>query len=287
MSKRALLFLIITLILCALLTSCFAWNLLSADKASKKVSDSREMKATGQDTVTQEGEEMYQDTSKDVVYLAGGCFWGLEALMQSIPGVIDAESGYANGTCEADANYRSVCTGNTGFRETVRVAYDPQKVSLDALLLAYFYVIDPTVKDRQGNDRGSQYQTGIYYTNDKVKETVERIAEIERQRSEKFFVEIAPLRNYYPAEAYHQDYLKKNPNGYCHIPKEEMKLFSDNSFQIIGKSLHLLTGKTLKKEVLDLPKIPVADLNGFFPFFRDHHPVHPVVQFITGSADMP
>ena len=170
---------------------------------------------------------MYQDTSKDVVYLAGGCFWGLEALMQSIPGVIDAESGYANGTCEADANYRSVCTGNTGFRETVRVAYDPQKVSLDALLLAYFYVIDPTVKDRQGNDRGSQYQTGIYYTNDKVKETVERIAEIERQRSEKFFVEIAPLRNYYPAEAYHQDYLKKNPNGYCHIPKEEMKLFSE------------------------------------------------------------
>ena len=71
------------------------------------------------------------------------------------------------------------------------------------------------------------YQTGIYYTNDKVKETVERIAEIERQRSEKFFVEIAPLRNYYPAEAYHQDYLKKNPNGYCHIPKEEMKLFSE------------------------------------------------------------
>ena len=227
MSKRALLFLMITLILCALLTSCFAWNLLSADKASKKVSDSREMKTTGQDTVTQEGEEMYQDTSKDVAYLAGGCFWGLEALMQSIPGVIDAESGYANGTCEADANYRSVCTGNTGFRETVRVAYDPQKVSLDALLLAYFYVIDPTVKDRQGNDRGSQYQTGIYYTNDKVKETVERIAEIERQRSEKFFVEIAPLRNYYPAEAYHQDYLKKNPNGYCHIPKEEMKLFSE------------------------------------------------------------
>ena len=108
MSKRALLFLMITLILCALLTSCFAWNLLSADKASKKVSDSREMKTTGQDTVTQEGEEMYQDTSKDVVYLAGGCFWGLEALMQSIPGVIDAESGYANGTCEADANYRSI-----------------------------------------------------------------------------------------------------------------------------------------------------------------------------------
>ena len=156
MSKKSLSLLVMMLIICALLTSCAAWNYLSKDEASKEGSDSREMETTGQDTATQEGEEMYQDTSKDVVYLAGGCFWGLEALMQSIPGVIDAESGYANGTCEADANYRSVCAGNTGFRETVRVAYDPQKVSLDALLLAYFYVIDPTVKDRQGNDRGSQ-----------------------------------------------------------------------------------------------------------------------------------
>ena len=102
----------------------------------------------------------------------------------------------------------------------------PGQVSLDALLLAYFYVIDPTVENRQGNDRGSQYQTGVYYTNESAKETVERIAEIERGRSEKFFVEIGPLKNYYPAEEYHQDYLEKNPNGYCHIPKAEMELFS-------------------------------------------------------------
>ena len=104
--------------------------------------------------------------------------------------------------------------------------YDPEQVSLDALLLAYFYVIDPTVQNRQGNDQGSQYQTGVYYTNDKVRETVERIADIERGRSEKFFVEIGPLRNYYPAEEYHQNYLEKNPNGYCHIPRAEMELFS-------------------------------------------------------------
>ena len=146
--------------------------------------------------------------------------------MQSIPGVIDAQSGYANGTCEADATYQTVCKGDTGFRETVRVEYDPEQVSLDALLLAYFYVIDPTVQNRQGNDRGSQYQTGVYYTNDKVRETVERIADIERGRSEKFFVELGPLRNYYPAEEYHQNYLEKNPNGYCHIPRAEMELFS-------------------------------------------------------------
>ena len=104
--------------------------------------------------------------------------------------------------------------------------YDPGQVSLDALLLVYFYVIDPTVQNQQGNDRGSQYQTGVYYTNESAKETVERIAEIERGRSEKFFVEIGPLKNYYPAEEYHQNYLEKNPNGYCHIPRAEMELFS-------------------------------------------------------------
>ena len=79
----------------------------------------------------------YMDTTENVIYLAGGCFWGMEQLMQSIPGVIDAESGYANGTCEADADYKTVCKGETGFRETVRVEYDPEQVSLDALLLAY------------------------------------------------------------------------------------------------------------------------------------------------------
>ena len=117
-------------------------------------------------------------------------------------------------------------SGKTGFKETVRVEYDSEKVSLDALLLAYFYVIDPTVSNQQGNDQGTQYQTGIYYTNDKAKETVERIAAVEKGRNDAFAVEIKPLINYYPAEEYHQNYLEKNPNGYCHIPREEIKLFS-------------------------------------------------------------
>lgn len=186
--------------------------------------DEKEM--TGQPSDMSGEGSMYMDTTENVIYLAGGCFWGMEQLMQAIPGVIDAESGYANGTCEADADYKTVCKGETGFREAVRVEYDPGQVSLDALLLAYFYVIDPTVENRQGNDRGSQYQTGVYYTNESAKETVERIAEIERGRSEKFFVEIGPLKNYYPAEEYHQNYLEKNPNGYCHIPRAEMELFS-------------------------------------------------------------
>lgn len=195
-------------------------------------SDSKDMAAahrTAAKTLTQEQEATVMDFSKEpenVIYLAGGCFWGMEKLMESIPGVTDAMSGYANGTGEADADYKTVCSGNTGFRETVRVEYDPAKVSLDALLMAYFYVIDPTIENRQGNDVGSQYQSGIYYTNDKAKETVERIAEIEASRVEPFAVEIGPLKNFYPAEEYHQDYLDKNPGGYCHIPTEEIELFS-------------------------------------------------------------
>ena len=215
----------------SVLALLFASVLLLSGCAAERQRVPREKDTQGTDMAGQSsdmsGEEgMYMDTTENVIYLAGGCFWGMEQLMQSIPGVIDAESGYANGTCEADADYKTVCKGETGFRETVRVEYDPEQVSLDALLLAYFYVIDPTVQNQQGNDRGSQYQTGVYYTNESARETVKRIAEIERGRSEKFFVEIGPLKNYYPAEEYHQNYLEKNPNGYCHIPRAEMELFS-------------------------------------------------------------
>ena len=181
------------------------------------------------ETIVNEQEGVIMDFSNEpenVIYLAGGCFWGIEHLMQSIPGVIDAQSGYANGRRAEDANYQTICDTDTGFRETVRVEYDPEQVSLDALLMAYFYVIDPTVVNRQGNDIGTQYQTGVYYTNDKAKATVERIAEFERSRSPEFYVEIGPLLNYYPAEEYHQNYLVNNPFGYCHIPREEIELFS-------------------------------------------------------------
>lgn len=215
---RRVLPLLLTAVL--LLSGCTA-----GQKNMPQKMDEKEM--TGQPSDMSGEGSMYMDTTENVIYLAGGCFWGMEQLMQSIPGVIDAESGYANGTCEADADYKTVCKGETGFREAVRVEYDPGQVSLDALLLAYFYVIDPTVENRQGNDRGSQYQTGVYYTNESAKETVERIAEIERGRSEKFFVEIGPLKNYYPAEEYHQNYLEKNPGGYCHIDVRSADAFAE------------------------------------------------------------
>lgn len=166
-----------------------------------------------------------------IIYLAGGCFWGLEKLMCSICGVTNVTSGYANGTKEEDANYKTVCSGNTGFRETVQVQYNPAQTSLEAILLAYFYVIDPTQKNRQGNDIGTQYQTGIYYVDEKSKKTVERIAALENGHVEGFSVEIGPLQNFYPAEEYHQRYLDKNPDGYCHIPNKEIHLFSHLTIQ--------------------------------------------------------
>lgn len=165
---------------------------------------------------------------KRQIYLAGGCFWGMEKLMQSIPGVLDAVSGYANGTCEADANYKTVCGGKTNFRETVLVTYDPARVSLDQLLFAYFAVVDKTAVNRQGHDIGTQYQAGIYYADDASKAVVERVAAVERARTTGFAVEIKPLENFFPAEEYHQDYLDKNSGGYCHIPFAEIARLSNS-----------------------------------------------------------
>ena len=172
----------------------------------------------------------YMDTTENVIYLAGGCFWGMEQLMQSIPGVIDAESGYANGTCEADADYKTVCKGETGFRETVRVEYDPEQVSLDALLMAYFYVIDPTVQNRQGNDRGSQYQTGVYWMDPADEGIIRSIAALEAAAVPFFAVELKALACFYPAEEFHQRYLEKHPRGYCHVAPWKLAALPDFPF---------------------------------------------------------
>lgn len=173
---------------------------------------SAEMEAKGDERLNlREGEA--------VVYLAGGCFWGMEKLMSLAPGVVDAVSGYANGTME-NPTYRDVCTGTTGHRETVRVVYRPDTISLRSLLTLYFSAIDPTVQDRQAHDIGSQYQTGIYYTNERDETVVRAVADEEKARHEAFYVEIAPLTAFYEAEDMHQDYLDVHPGGYCHISQE-------------------------------------------------------------------
>jgi peptide methionine sulfoxide reductase msrA/msrB len=161
--------------------------------------------------------EKQTDSKKHTIYLAGGCFWGMEKLMRSLPGVLEVTSGYANGN-KVNPTYEEVCSGTTNFKETVKVDYDPTKVSLDTVLYAYYSVIDPTVANKQGNDVGSQYQTGVYYTDLESKTIVEKVATVQKKRYPNFKVENKPLENFYPAEAYHQHYLDKHPQGYCHIP---------------------------------------------------------------------
>jgi len=151
------------------------------------------------------------------IYLAGGCFWGTEKYLKSITGVKNTEVGYANGMIQ-NPSYEDVCHKNTGHAETVRVEYDPVEVDLTHIINLFFKVIDPTSVNRQGNDVGSQYRTGIYYVDPKDEPIIlAAITELQKKYFKRIAVEIIPLKNYYPAEEYHQDYLTKNPNGYCHI----------------------------------------------------------------------
>ena len=151
------------------------------------------------------------------IYFAGGCFWGVEEYFSRIPGVHDVTSGYANGKTEFPT-YREVCSGKTGHAEAVHIRYDPQKVSLKTLTEQFFKIIDPISLNRQGNDVGTQYRTGIYYTDDDDLPVLQAImAEEQKHNSSPLVVELMPLSNYYLAEEDHQDYLSKNPGGYCHI----------------------------------------------------------------------
>lgn len=151
------------------------------------------------------------------IYLAGGCFWGTEKFMSLIHGVQDTEVGYANSNV-ADPTYREVCTGKTGAAETVKVTYNADEVSLPFLLNLYYKTIDPTSLNKQGNDRGTQYRTGIYYTDPAERPVIEQSLEaLQKNYSKPLAIEVAPLKNFYPAEDYHQDYLDNNPGGYCHI----------------------------------------------------------------------
>lgn len=155
------------------------------------------------------------------IYFAGGCFWGTEKYFRMIPGVLDVECGYVQGRVVTAPTYEEVCSGSTGCREAVKVDFDPDVISLDALLLAFFEIIDPTVAHRQGNDAGEQYQTGIYYMSPEDGVRVDIIMNIERSLYRHFAVESGKLTSFYPAEEYHQRYLEKNPGGYCHISLAE------------------------------------------------------------------
>lgn len=165
--------------------------------------------------------------SSETLTLACGCFWCVEAVYLQVPGVAKVESGYANGDTE-NPTYQDVCTGTTNHAEVIQVTYDSEKTSIETLLNVFWTVHDPTTLNRQGNDTGTQYRSGIYYTNDEQKQIAETSrTEAQSQFGDPIVTEIEPLRKYYPAEDYHQDYFKRNPgNGYCQfaIPPKLEKL---------------------------------------------------------------
>lgn len=165
----------------------------------------------------------YDNANLQEIWLAGGCFWGVEAYLERVYGVADATVGYANGKTE-NPTYEDVTRKNSGHAETVHVLYDPERIDLAKLVTFYFKIIDPTMLNKQGNDRGEQYRTGIYYVNDADKTVIDEVIAKEQKRyDEKIVTEVEPLANFTLAEEYHQDYLAKNPNGYCHVEFDSLE----------------------------------------------------------------
>nr|WP_208526543.1 peptide-methionine (S)-S-oxide reductase MsrA [Clostridium botulinum] len=153
---------------------------------------------------------------KEIV-LAGGCFWGVEEYMSRIKGIVETKVGYANGIKE-NPNYEEVCSGTTGHAEACYIKYDESIISLEELLNKFWSIIDPTVLNKQGNDRGTQYRTGIFYLDEKDLNVIIKSKSQEQKNYRKPIVtEVELLKCFYEAEEYHQKYLKKNPEGYCHI----------------------------------------------------------------------
>lgn len=190
------------------------------------------------------------------IYLAGGCFWGLEAYMQKIKGVEDAVSGYANGKTD-NPSYKDLHT--SGHAETVKVVYNPDMVSLEELLEYYLRVVDPVSINKQGNDTGTQYRTGVYYTNNSEKTIIEKVLANEQNKYDKpIAIEVLPLQQFFIAEEYHQDYLAKNPGGYCHIdlsladkPLSDKDISKSNEPEIDASKYPRPSNDELKKQLTD------------------------------------
>ncbi|MBO4471795.1 MAG: peptide-methionine (S)-S-oxide reductase MsrA [Clostridia bacterium] len=153
------------------------------------------------------------------IWLAGGCFWGMQKFFDQFDGILRTEVGYANGPDRAPT-YEEVCA-DSGHAETLRIDYDENRISLAEILKYYFMVIDPLSINRQGHDEGIQYRTGIYYTDETLLPEIQAVWQAEEEKAgAKLAVELEPLRNFFSAEEYHQKYLDKNPGGYCHIPNQ-------------------------------------------------------------------
>jgi peptide methionine sulfoxide reductase msrA/msrB len=170
-----------------------------------------------------EKSDAYLLNGNELVILAGGCFWGMEELLRTVPGVVNIEVGYTGGKIP-DPIYPRVSTGSTGHAESVRIEFDPNKTSYESILKFFFKIHDPTTKNQQGNDRGTQYRSAIFYLDERQKELAEKvITEIEASKkwANPIVTEVVKSTPWYKAEEYHQDYLQKNPGGYtCHYIRE-------------------------------------------------------------------
>ena len=194
---------------------------------------------------------------QQVIYLAGGCFWGVEAFISRLKGVNQTEVGYANGI-DLAPTYEKVSTGKTGHAETVKATYNPEIISLEEILENFFRIIDPFSKNRQGPDVGTQYRTGIYWQEDSQREAVMRfLSEKQRVFKKRIAVEARPIGSFYPAEEYHQKYLEKNPQGYCHV---DLNLINDKEFDHLSREEYEITQ-------LSLTEAPFA--NRYDDFFKE------------------
>lgn len=152
-----------------------------------------------------------------VIYLAGGCFWGMQGYFDRLNGVLDSAVGYANSKI-ANPSYELVCSGRSGAVEALKLAYDERIISLREIMRRFLSIIDPCALNYQGNDKGTQYRNGVYYVDLQSEGVIrEALKQWEQRQNLKAVTEILPLANFYVAEDYHQKYLEKNPNGYCHI----------------------------------------------------------------------
>ncbi len=184
------------------------------------------------------------------IYFAGGCFWGTEHFFKQIRGVLATEVGYANGHTQ-NPSYEDVKTDKTGFAETVKVVYNPEVISLDRLLDLFYKTIDPTSLNRQGNDIGSQYRTGIYYQDTADESTIQAsLTLLAKSYDKPLTIECQSLKNFYSAEDYHQDYLDKNPSGYCHISLDLFKYAKEANAETDKQAqIAKLSNEELKKKL--------------------------------------
>ncbi len=220
---RKILIIAITLLFVAASISSCTFN-YNYDGSSNATQNDTENNDTGN---TEEGEQdmterevtmiteiEVREFNKRSIYLAGGCFWGVEGYFQRVYGIYNTEVGYANGTTET-TDYYSI--DSTDHAETVKIDYDMSRISLEEILLHYFRIIDPTSINKQGNDIGRQYRTGIYYVDEIDIQIIEKVLSYEAEKYGELAVEFEELKNFIPAEDYHQDYLERTPGGYCHI----------------------------------------------------------------------